>query len=465
MKSFKTKKAKMIVSVIAVMLVACVLTVSMAGCSPSVGVTPKSVFFVGNFQKDVTNEADLATLMVNGTKLVSVKEMLETEGWTLENNKYEVIAGIYALAVTNYSNVSRSAMLIMTDASIVAKNCSILAGITANVGVRSTYSIFNKGNASYTQTISGVTMLGGLGSLGESLRSNFGWNTAEYHDENIGASKSGFTPGAEFYGEDNKDVLKYIMGAHNPDLTDMKISKMNLSENSDEETPDEDEFVSERKYAWSQLDRLETAQDVVANTTYYQGTYGTGWATSDFSNPKYFDQNLTTIDYDANLNLYTISITLLDEYADLASDFTMGALVKDTKNYIELTNAKYTKSTATIEVYGSGLIKSIQKMDTLESNESCKLTVLTGDCKEGGSASNRITYAFSYDNDDCDPLKYVALYWPELGQNEIFTKKKVSTDYKLNLSEYDTFENYKPVANYLADRFNSIYSFDWEDYK
>ena len=410
----------------------------------------------------------MKSLLIEGTTLVSVEKMLETEGWTLESNPYEVIAGIYALAVTNYNNVSRSATLIMTDSSIQARKCTLLAGATANVGVRSTYSVFNDETGSYTQTVSGVTVLGGLGTIGEKMRGNFGWNTAAYNNAEISATKKGFSPGAEFYGEGNNasNVLKYIMGANNPKLTDINERNMQISVNKPSEEEDDD-FVSNREFAWSQLDRRqyeEGGELVVSGTTYYRGNYGTSWALSDFSNPEYFDKTATTVSYDSSLDLYTINITLLSDYADIASDFTMGDLVNETKNYIELNNAVYTKSQAKIEVYGSGLIKSIQKMDSLESNEKCKLTAVGGDCNGGGSAANRITYAFSYDKEDCNPLKYVALYWPELGTDSPFSKNKVDTKYKLDLSNYTTFDKYKPVANDLASKFESLYSYDWSLY-
>ena len=103
MNSKKSKRVKIAVSFLAVMLIACMLTISMTGCkSSAIGVTPIDVFFVGNMQKNPTDTSDL---MKDGTKLVSVDTMLETQNWDLETDKYEVIAGIYSLAVTNYNNV------------------------------------------------------------------------------------------------------------------------------------------------------------------------------------------------------------------------------------------------------------------------------------------------------------------------------------------------------------------------
>ena len=472
----KTKKVKIAVSFLAVMLIACMLTISMTGCkSAEVGVTPIDVFFVGNMQKDV---ADASDLTIEGEELVSVKEMLETEGWTLENNPYEVIAGIYALAATNYGKINRAAYMVMTDASVNAFKCSRLGNKDVNVGIRSTYSSFVGDNGSFSQTVSGVTILSGLGGMVEKMKSNFGWNTQSYSNSDYIIAKQGFTSGAEFYGQGNNagNVTKYIMGAGNPKLDKQKtVNAYAYSKNSG--SNDDDDFESDRVNAWDPLDAIETDSFVVANTEYVNGTYGgTSWATSDFSRLEYFDNSNTSISYDSNLDLYTLNITILNEFVDEASDFTKGGLVKDTKDYIELSNAKYTQAVAKIEVYGSGLIKSMQRIDTLESNEKCKLSVaggVFGSCDGGGKAENRITMAFGYDKDDCDAYKYAALYWPELATETPYKKAKAVKNQKkldknttpLDLSGYTTFNKYNPKANDLAGKFTSLYSFDWSEYQ
>ncbi|MDE7078988.1 MAG: hypothetical protein K2O95_02585, partial [Clostridia bacterium] len=467
MKAYQSQKGKIAVRVLAVMLIACMLTISMTGCNSSeIGVTPIDVFFVGNMQQNV---ADTSDLMKEGTELVSVNDMLTTEGWTLEANTYDVIAGIYALAVTNYNNVNRSAYMVMTDASVNAFKCSRLGNKDVNVGIRSTYSAFMGENGSFSQTISGVTILDGLGGFVSNLRDNFGWNTQTFNNDKFEISKKGFNAGAQFYGEGNNsnNATKYIMGAGNPKLD--KASKFTGSVKSNNSS-DEDEDVPERDYAWSQLLPIEGDPLTVAGTSYNTGTYGAGWATSNYSVAEYFDTNKTKIDYIAELDLYVLDITILSEYVDEACEFTKGGLVKDTKDYIELNNAKYTESTARIEVYGSGLIKSMQKIDTLESNETCKLSVaggMFGSCDEGGKASNRITMAFGYDKDDCDALKYVALYWPELATETPYKKAEKGTLKNvspLNLSNYTTFSNYKPKANELVSKFNPLFSLNWADY-
>lgn len=472
MKSYKSKKVKIGATCLAVILVACVLIVSMTGCkSAAVGVTSPDVFFVGNFQKNVTDDAALSSLMADGTELVGVKEMLDAEGWTLGGvDDLDIIAGIYALAVTNYSNVTRSGYMVMTDASVNAFNCSNLAGKDVNVGIRSTYSDFTGPNGTFSQTVAGVTVLDGLGSVISSLKDNFGWNTQSFSNSKFNIAKKGFNSGAEFYGKGNNegDALKYIMGAGNPGLDKTKKGVSGSANKNTGSSDDDDEFESDRLYAWEELDRFADKDPLtVAGTDYYTGTYGTSWATSNYSVKQYFDAANTSVTYDAALDLYTLNIVIADEYVDTACEFTKGGLVKDTKDYIALKNAKYTKSQAKVEVYGSGLIKSMQKIDTLESKEASKLTVASGmfgECKNGGKAENRITMAFSYDVNDCDALKYVALYWPELATEAPYKKAKIDTGFMLDLSAYDTFSKYKPKANDLSGKFNSLYSFDWSTY-
>ncbi len=465
MKSYKFKKSRIAITLIAVSLIVCMLTVLLAGCNKAeVGVTPIDVFFVGNMQKDVT---DTSSLVKEGKEIVEVDEMLETEGWTLESNPYEVIAGIYALAVTNYNSVNRSLYYIMTDASVNAFKCSNLMNKDVNVGIRSTYSVISGKNGNFSQTVSGVTILDGLGSAVSSLRSNFGWNTQTYSNSEFSIDKKGFTAGAQFYGAGNNEAnaTKYIMGAGNPKLdkrTDYSGTLIKPSTGTSKPP------VSDREYPWSELDQLDEGTITVDRTEYYLGSYGAGWATSNYSKTEYFDKEKTSISYDADLDLYTLNITVLPEYADEANDFTKGLLVRDTKDYIALKNAVYTQSTAKIEVYGSGLIKSMQNIDTLESNEKCNLTVaggIFGSCEEGGRTQNRITRVFSYDEDDCDALKYCALYWPELNSEKTFKKAKIGSVTPLDLSGYADISSYKPQINDLKDKFESLYSYDWSTYK
>ena len=68
MKSYKFKKSRIAITLIAVSLIVCMLTVLLAGCNKAeVGVTPIDVFFVGNMQKDVT---DASSLLKEGKEIV-----------------------------------------------------------------------------------------------------------------------------------------------------------------------------------------------------------------------------------------------------------------------------------------------------------------------------------------------------------------------------------------------------------
>ncbi|MDE7336557.1 MAG: hypothetical protein K2N32_00380, partial [Clostridia bacterium] len=72
---------------------------------------------------------------------------------------------------------------------------------------------------------------------------------------------------------------------------------------------------------------------------------------------------------------------------------------------------------------------------------------------------------FSYDTDDCDALKYCALYWPELATEKPYKSAKIKGIKPLDLSGYATMSSYKPVANDLKNKFQTLYSFDWSTYK
>ena len=57
MKSFKSKKSKVLLTCLAVILIVSILCVTLAGCKkPLAGETPLGVYFVGDFQKDVSAE-------------------------------------------------------------------------------------------------------------------------------------------------------------------------------------------------------------------------------------------------------------------------------------------------------------------------------------------------------------------------------------------------------------------------
>ena len=53
MRFFKTKKSKVVMTCLAVILIASILCVSLAGCKQMYGETPIGVYFLGDFQSNV----------------------------------------------------------------------------------------------------------------------------------------------------------------------------------------------------------------------------------------------------------------------------------------------------------------------------------------------------------------------------------------------------------------------------
>ena len=194
----------------------------------------------------------------------------------------------------------------------------------------------------------------------------------------------------------------------------------------------------------------------VEGTRYSYGSYGAGFAVYDFSRPEYLS-NDTVVSYNSDLDLWTVEVKILDDYVNQACEFAAGDLIRDTKSYIALKNAKFTKISCKFEVYGSGLIKSMQKIDELGTDEKCPLVVLPGTCERGGVTSNTATMAFSYSDSDTNAERLAALYWPELGAEKIFKDNKADTGFKLDLSGYDNFSNYKPVVNDLLGSFKNLF--------
>ncbi|MDE7089776.1 MAG: hypothetical protein K2O54_06620, partial [Prevotella sp.] len=321
-----------------------------------------------------------------------------------------------------------------------------------------------------------------IGPVGDTLRGSFGYNVQNFNNENFSASRKGSNGGAQFPEvKDDANVFKYILGAYNKSLTDQKSkSKIGITPKSDtsndKELPeyvqpagakyadnstlagkDLPEFNINRK-AWEPLNRLpgrqwngdnvEEIYHEVEGTRYSCGTYGAGFAVYDFSRPQYLSDG-TVVSYDKNLDLWTVEVAVLDEFVDQACEFAAGDLIKDTKQYIALKKAKFTKIQVKIEVYGSGLIKSMQKIDELSTEEECRLPILDAlkaKC-QGGVTSNTATMAFSYSDKYTDANRLAALYWPDLGGDKIFKDKKLDTSLKLDLSGYDTFETYEPKVN------------------
>lgn len=495
MNSFKSKKTKVFMSCLAVILIVSVLCVTLAACkNETVPPTPVDVFFLGDMQKSIDAE-QLKKITADGKQIVSVQEMLDETKYELGRDTNKIAAAIYALAATNYNNVTQAVYYIMTDASVEARETNLG---TAHVGVRSTYSSVTGKNGTFSQTVSGVTRLDGLGNMIGSFKGKFGYNIQSFSNDKFSVGRQGNNGGAQFATSKNlQENLKYIMGAYNTTLTNrnkgFKLTANDKISESDKE-PELPEYVqtattypegttlagkelpsfNKDRKAWEPLNRIparywERDEDgnltgnIVENytedqkTRYSFGTYGAGWAVYDLSRVEYYD-NGTTVNYNKDLDLWTIDVSIKNEFVPQACEFAAGDLIRDTKSYISLKNAQFTNLSCKIEVYGNGLIKSMQKFDGLETNDpSPVLGGSLGNCKKGGKTSNQATAAFSYTDADCDALKYAALYWAELGTEKFYTTikdqdGKSRKDFKLDLSSYPTISTYQPTVN--TDLFN-----------
>ena len=487
MKSFKSKKSKVLLTCLAVILIVSILCVTLAGCKkPLAGETPLGVYFVGDFQKDVSAEK-LADITKAGEEIISIQKALDEAKINYTSNPAAAAAAIYAVAVTNYNNVTQTGYYILTDAKVSARGA--LAGNDVNVGIRSTFSSFSGSKGNFSQTVSGVTQLDGVGPIGDQLRGSFGYNIQSFSNSTFSANKRGSNGGAQFPTEaDDANVYKYILGAYNNNLSSTNKGKnVNIvpAGQSDEKPIPEYEQPANAKYpnnstlagkalpsfnnnrkAWEPLNRIPSRywegnkiiEDgaEVEGTRYSYGSYGAGFAVYDFSRPEYLS-NDTVVSHNSDLDLWTVEVKILDEYVNQACEFAAGDLIRDTKSYIALKNAKFTKISCKFEVYGSGLIKSMQKIDELGTDEKCPLVVLPGTCERGGVTSNTATMAFSYSDSDTNAERLAALYWPELGAEKIFKDNKADTGFKLDLSGYDNFSNYKPVVNDLLGSFKNLF--------
>ncbi len=487
MKSFKSKKSKVLLTCLAVILIVSILCVTLAGCKkPLAGETPLGVYFVGDFQKDVSAEK-LADITKTGEEIIRIQKALDEAKINYTSNPAAAAAAIYAVAVTNYNNVTQTGYYILTDAKVSARGA--LAGNDVNVGIRSTFSSFSGSKGNFSQTVSGVTQLDGVGPIGDQLRGSFGYNIQSFSNSTFSANKRGSNGGAQFPTEaDDANVYKYILGAYNNNLSSTNKGKnVNIvpAGQSDEKPIPEYEQPANAKYpnnstlagkalpsfnnnrkAWEPLNRIPSRywegnkiiEDgaEVEGTRYSYGSYGAGFAVYDFSRPEYLS-NDTVVSYNSDLDLWTVEVKILDEYVNQACEFAAGDLIRDTKSYIALKNAKFTKISCKFEVYGSGLIKSMQKIDELGTDEKCPLVVLPGTCERGGVTSNTATMAFSYSDSDTNAERLAALYWPELGAEKIFKDNKADTGFKLDLSGYDNFSNYKPVVNDLLGSFKNLF--------
>ena len=414
------------------------------------------------------------------SKIYSVDDMLKS-GEVDKNNKAEFAAALYSLAISNYNNVKGSGWYCYTDSSVFATDVTATLGIsltfpTFNVGVRAAYCLGYveadapnaaqkkaKQNNYFSQTISGVSKLDieGLPSnLTGTLKGMFGYNCIEFLNNGTYAYKRGVNGGAQFYGAKKDVAYKYLMGAYNKKLYEETYKKKAKDPVSGypEKTFITDAYKDTYAEAKS-LDYVETPKDIIQRNspwgkldtlydnayklkpfdeeyTYYIGTYGTGWAVYDFSKEN-IDGSKTTVTYDKNTHMYTIEMVVKEDKADAACMFAKGSLTKDTKDYIQLQNAKYALTKNTIKIFDNGLIASWEREETVSSEDPAKLTILTGECKKGGGTTNHTYMSFSYSPIDYSPLALAARYLPEMGT---LTNEK----YKQDLSGWPTLDEYNP---------------------
>jgi len=414
------------------------------------------------------------------SKIYSVDDMLKS-GEVDKNNKAEFAAALYSLAISNYNNVKGSGWYCYTDSSVFATDVTATLGIslsfpTFNVGVRAAYCLGYveadapnaaqkkaKQNNYFSQTISGVSKLDieGLPSnLTGTLKGMFGYNCIEFLNNGTYAYKRGINGGAQFYGAKKDVAYKYLMGAYNKKLYEETYKKKAKDPVSGypEKTFITDAYKDTYAEAKS-LDYVETPKDIIQRNspwgkldtlydnayklkpfdeeyTYYIGTYGTGWAVYDFSKEN-IDGSKTTVTYDKNTHMYTIEMVVKEDKADAACMFAKGSLTKDTKDYIQLQNAKYALTKNTIKIFDNGLIAYWEREETVSSEDPAKLTILTGECKKGGGTTNHTYMSFSYSPIDYSPLALAARYLPEMGT---LTNEK----YKQDLSGWPTLDEYNP---------------------
>ncbi len=421
-----------------------------------------------------------ASLMSDATesKIIPVSEMMDATGYSI-NDTAEFAAALYSLAIYNYANVKGSGWYCYTDSSVYAKDVTAsLRGMEFsfpkfNVGVRAAYALgyveADQPNAAqveadqnnfFSQTISGVTKLDieGLPSfLTDFLKGLFGYNCIEMLYNGTYAYKRGENGGAEFKGDADEESYKYLMGAYNkklyaqkgysakdkdpdsgyPEMTYITDTYSNdYSEAKSLEYLDTPEDIIVRESPWGALD---TKYDFAFYLTpfdeqlnYTCGTYGAGWATYYFTADT-IDAAKTKITYKDHI--YTIDLAVKETAMDEACEFAKGSLTKDTKDYIQLQSPKYSLSKNIIKIYDNGLIASWEREETVASEAPAKLTILTGECANGGGTTNHTYMAFSYSPIDYEPTALAARYLPEVSS-------KITIDKK-----WPTLANYDPKKN------------------
>ena len=432
-------------------------------------------------------DASKLTLRSDATEdhIVSVDEMIAATGYNYKTDKANFAAALYSLAITNYANVAGTGWYCYTDSSVYATTVSAKLGPikanfeTFNVGVRAAYGLGSqeadnpnadqaeaKQDNYFSQTISGVTVLDIKGitpAITDALKTSFGYNCQEFLYNGTYAYKRGPNGGASFYGKDDAEGYKYLMGAYNECFTSAKDSKYEANAKDPETgypewtfvvdtysneyseaksldyiaTPDN--VVYEGEPAWGKLNTYYSfAYELTPYTDtykYYCGTYGTGWAVYDFS-AENIDEKETTIEYDSKNKVYTINMVVKSGKSNDACMFAKGSLTKDTKDYIQMQDPTYTLEKNMIQIYDNGLIKYWERVETVASEKPAKLTVLTGNCAGGGGTTNKTYMAFSYSAIDYSPLALAARYMPG-----------VASAANLDLKKWPTIDTYDPKAN------------------
>ena len=409
-------------------------------------------------------------------------------------NSLLLSTALYSLAISNYNNVKGSGWYCYTDSKVFATDVTAALGPLKptfdefKVGVRAAYSLGSveadnpnadqaeaKQDNYFSQTISGVSQLDIKGitpAITDALKTSFGYNCQEFLNNGTYAYKRGPNGGAQFYGKDDAEGFKYLMGAYNECFTSAKDKKYKANAKDPETGYPEwtfvvDEYSNDYSEAKS-LDYITTPDNIIydgepawgkLNTyysfayeltpykngetyKYYCGTYGTGWAVYDFS-AENIDAENTTIEYDKKNKVYTINLAVKASKSNDACLFAKGSLTKDTKDYIQMQDPTYTLEKNMIQIYDNGLIKYWERVETVASEKPAALKVLEGNCAGGGGTTNYTYMSFSYSAIDYSPIALAARYMPALGTASSLVPSKFVQD----LSKWPTIDDYDPKAN------------------
>ena len=425
----------------------------------------------------------------SGDKVYTVQEMFADTGWNInnDNDKLDIAAGLYSLAVTNYSVIDGTGWYCYTDSTVSAKEVDATLLFfsryfdTFNVGVRAAYNCSTTKSSTdldnmFSQTISGVSKLE-VGDLPQNMmdevKKALGYNIQQVIYEGVFAFRKGSNGGANFYGYGNGEpYTKYLMGAYTESLynvddiqstrSDANNTAYMVTYDADQDAVpqqlvylDEDEVpandINPNRKPWDTLDTIYdfgyALKPYKQEYLFFCGSYGhVGWATYDFRKSYLSDE--TTVDVledEDGHTYYRIEFVVDEDYVEDACKFAKGGLVKDTKDYIQMQEMTYTLEKNTIEIYDNGLIRSWDRKESINSTVKARLDVggaITGDCNGGGGTTNETHQTFSYDAIDYDPLALAARYWPQTGDS---SKSSLAYD----LSGYTSFADYKP--NYHVD--------------